>query len=128
MSKTLIISGAFVLVVAVVAAIWWMKSGSFMSLPADDRWRVMRSEIGDWSQKDGEATDGLWVALGQHYNISGEAVPPVWRTALGWFKGVNLKPDGWQFKTNLPLQAECTAHIDKYLGTTSKNFEVGQLL
>lgn len=115
--------------IAAAAAAWWMHQNSTsIRVNTSDRWTSVREVIGDYSQKDTEGSNSLWVVIGNYYNVTGDDTARLWRTAMGWFKGANLRPDGWEFSTNLPLQAALIAHLDAYPGTTESNFQIGQLL
>ncbi len=98
-----------------------------------DQWAGLRESLGDWSQKADD--DKVWTAAGDLFlsHVDNPAqrnsqVEPYWRAMYAWFKGYNIRPDGYQAIVNKPLRDAITAYVNANPGISQATISVGQFI
>ncbi len=98
-----------------------------------DPWAGLRQSLGTWDKK--EEDDKMWTAAGHVFlshiddaDKKNEQIPPYWRAMYAFFKGYNIKPDGYQVIINQPLQDAVKAFVQENPGVTQSSILVGQFI
>ncbi len=100
--------------------------------PADP-WAGLRESLGDWSRKADD--DKMWTAAGNLFlphidspEQKNAQIPPYWRAMYAWFKGYNIRPDGYQVIINQSLRKAIIAFVEANPGVTQATVSVGQFI
>jgi len=98
-----------------------------------DPWAGLRQSLGTYDKKGED--DKMWTAAGHvflsditNHTKKNELIPPYWRAMYAWFKGHNIRPDGWKVITNQSLQSAIKAYVASNGGIAADNVVVGQYL
>ncbi len=135
--------GMTILVVAIILylLIRKKKTDGTMSLldskgseqSTQDSWDGFRESLGDWTKKTDD--DKMWTAAGDlflshldDHDQRNTLIPPYWRAMYAWFKGYNIKPDGYQVIINQSLRDAIVTFVKANPGITQASVTVGQFI
>ena len=97
-----------------------------------DSWLGLRQSLGEWNERQEGEDDKMWTAAGQVFLSHLEAkerakqIEPYWRAMYAWFKGQNIRPNGWQVIINKPLQDAVKSYVNANPGISQSTVAVGQ--
>ena len=125
-NKTVIIVG--VLVLALAVGIWFFRTESAVVPDIPDPYEVLREDVGPWTGPEDNNSMGvvIWNSILEIPDPGQKERDRLKNAALAFFKGYNLKANGWTAKSVLPN--DVAEFVTQNPNIHHRNVRVGQFI